>query len=291
MHRKIGIVDSDNFFIRRFKDAITSKYEDVEIFIFPNIKSAQTAAYKFILHLLLVDFQTAKAANFTIPVQCGVVVLIDEPDNLEGYPLPAICKYRSIEEWYEVICRYCRCGDEAFDQGGKDDFSQNTCAPVCLFLSCGDDVDASTASSMFCHFLSANGFKKLAVFEPYFESGENVWRFVDALSEKFELVLLTLNEWNNENSIIPIINSKAVVLVTDGTKEANRRVAKYLEEIPKATYESRKIIENKTYILYNNFDLKKGHLIKNDTLVKIGGLGEEKNNQACFEKLVTILGV
>lgn len=291
MQKKVGIVDNDSSFVRRFKDVISSKHTDVEVFVFPNIKAAQTAAKKFELNLLLVDSKVGGTANFTLPMQCSAVLLSNEREDKEDCSLPTICKYRSVEEWYEVICKYCRCDDGISGQGGGNVESQKSYAPICLFLPCGENTGATIASTSFCHFLYENGFGKMAVFEPYFESGEDLWRAVDTLREKCNGVCVALNNWDYENSIVPIINAAMVVLVSDGTTIANETIKKYLHEIPKVALESREDINRKTYILYNNFDPKSGSLFESNDIGKLGGLGEGRNNKASFEKLVTILGV
>jgi len=286
---KIGIVDEDNYFVKRFSEGLTSKYSDVRVFPFPSIKSAQTAAKKFGLNILLVDVKKEDPANFTIPMQCEVLFISTEKQTEES--LSTICKYKSVEEWYNIICDYCRCDKSDHDQGGRKEESQKTYDPVYLFLPCGDNTGATTASTKFCHFLYENGFGKMAVFEPFFESGENVWKAVESLLKNCDGVILTENNWNDENMVIPVINSKAIVLVSDGTTMANETIENFFYIAPKETLLPREEIIKKTCILYNNFDIKRGTLNNNENVIKLGGLGNDLDNKASFEKMVTIFGV
>lgn len=291
LDKKIGIVDTDNSFIRRFVTLMNSKYEDIEIIVFPNVKSAQTAASKAALNLLLLDSYYIAEFNLSIPLQCEVVILINSDDESASYALPTMCKYKSMDEWYEVICQFCMPKPlEVTIRGGCLGKEHLVNGVTCLFLPCDGSNGAVTAATDFCHFLSSYG-KKVAAFSPYVESGEILWALTESITDQIDLLSLCINDWDNDNVVIPFINSNLVVLVTDGSKSSNEKVEKALVDLPQITGESRESVYSKTVLLYNNFDPKTGVLIRNDELIKVGGLDVPRNSKAAFEKLVTLLNV
>ena len=181
MDKKIGIVDTDNSFIRRFVTLMNSKYEDIEIIVFPNVKSAQTAASKNALNLLLLDSYYLAEFNLSIPLQCEVVILINSDDESANFALPTMCKYKSMDEWYKIICQFCMPRPlEEPSRGGclREGHSAN--GATCLFLPCDGSNGAITAATDFCHFLFLYG-KKVAAFSPYEESGETLWNLAERM--------------------------------------------------------------------------------------------------------------
>ena len=114
---------------------------------------------------------------------------------------------------------------------------------------------------------------------------------VERINAQIDLISLCINDWNNDNVVIPFINSDLVVLVTDGSKISNERVERALVDFPQITGESKENVYGKTVLLYNNFDPKTGILIRNDELIKVGGLDVPRNSKAAFEKMVTLLNV
>lgn len=292
MQKKVGIVDKEDTFVKRFKDAISNRHEDVEVYYFPDIKTAQTAAEKFVLNVLLIDRCFVKDANTNLipTASCKTVLLSNEQDEKDDF-LPTICKYKSVEEWYEIICEFCRCEEDTFDQGGESGLSQNMNCPVCLILSGGEGDGATATSTAFCHFLKSNGFKRIAAFEPYLESGEDVWRLVERTTSHLNLLLLCQDSWDKDSVVIPFINSDFVILVTNGSSRSNNRIRNILKELPKITGISKKDALEKVGIIYYDFDPNEGTLFDSNEITKLGGIDTERNKKASFEKLVGILGV
>lgn len=284
---RVGMAVRDNEFIKRFGSVMSDRYKDVEILNFPNIKAAKTAADESLLDLLLIDGKTCINHSASIPASCKVAVLTDDRKERPDLSLPTVCKYQNAEEWYAVLCGFCRQGDEGFGaRGGADEPSQVLQGTVCLFLSGADGDCALSAAAAFCRFLSKEGFSRLATLDPLFESGEAIWRAAEPLIKCSELVSLCLYDWNNDKVVIPVLNAKQVVLVTDGKKESNEKISKLLHDLPRITGESKEAILEKTALLYNGFSPQNGELLKNDEILKLGGLDSERNKKAAFEKLV-----
>lgn len=291
MKNKVGIVDTDNSFIKRFVAVMNSKYEDIEIIVFPSVKSAQTAASKNALNLLLLDSSYVAKFNLSIPLQCEVVILINSDDEGASFALPTMCKYKSMDEWYKIICQFCMPTPlEETTRGGCLGVGQTANSATCLFLPCDGSNGAITAATDFCHFLYTYG-KKVAAFSPYDESGEALWTVAESIASKNDVLALCINDWNEENVVIPFINSNLVVLVTDGSLDGNKTVEESLVSFPQITGESKQTVYEKTVLLYNNFDSKTGMLIKNEELLKFGGLDVPRNSKAAFEKMVAFLNV
>ena len=205
--------------------------------------------------------------------------------------LPADVTAEEYYEWYEVICQFCMPKPlEVTIRGGCLGKEHLVNGVTCLFLPCDGSNGAVTAATDFCHFLSSYG-KKVAAFSPYVESGEILWALTESITAQIDLLSLCINDWDNDNVVIPFINSNLVVLVTDGSKSSNEKVEKVLVDLPQITGESRESVYSKTVLLYNNFDPKTGVLIRNDELIKVGGLDVPRNSKAAFEKLVTLLNV
>lgn len=291
LDKKIGIVDTDNSFIRRFVTLMNSKYEDIEIIVFPSVKAAQTAASKSALNLLLLDSSYIAKFNLSIPLQCEVVVLVNSDDEGAGFALPTMCKYKSMDEWHKIICQFCiPLPLEETTRGGCLGNGPTANGATCLFLPCDGSNGAITAATDFCHFLYSYG-KKVAAFSPYDESGEALWTVAESIALKNDVLALCVNDWNKENVVIPFINSNLVILVTDGSKAGNNKVEESLIAFPQITGESKQDVYRKTALLYNNFDSKTGMLIKNEELLKFGGLDVPRNSKAAFEKMVAFLNV
>ena len=284
---RIGITDRDTEFLNRFGNAMTGRYKDVEILSFPTLKAAKTAADESLLDLLLIDGKTCINHSASIPASCKVAVLTDEKGANSDYSLPAVCRYQSVEEWYTVLCGFCRQSEEALAvRGGAGEPPQDLQGTVCLFISGADGDCALSAAAAFCRFLSEKGFSRLATLEPCFESGEAIWWAAEPLIKRSELVSLCLYDWNYDMVVIPVLNAKQVVLVTDGRKESNEKISKLLHDLPRITGQTKAEILEKTALLYNGFSPQSGELLKNDEVSKLGGLDCERNKKAAFEKLV-----
>ena len=288
MKIRVGIVDVDNSFVKRFSRILTTRHPDTEILFFPNIKSAKTAADKSLLDLLLVDSATYSNHSASIPASCKVAVIKDEKGDSSDESLPTVCKYQSVEEWYTAICGLCGFDERPVAGGGVGFLSNTNHDAVCLFLPGNGGTCATLAATAFCRFLAENGFDNTAAVETCFESGEDVWRMTEEIAARSGFVALCMVDWNNDNIVVPIINSGQIVLVTDGTRAANERIKRLIHDLPVITGESKKKILEKTALLYNGFDPKSGELLRNDELTKLGGLDSKRNTQAAFEKLVIL---
>lgn len=288
MKKRVGIVDKDNSFPERFSKIIKARHEDVEVLLFPDLKSAKTAADKSLLDLLLIDnvTYTNHSEKDSIPTSCKVAIMTNDKNGTCDESLPVVCKYKSVEEWYSVICGFCVSDEPGTVKGGVNGISDTKQSAVCLFLPGNGGTCATLAATAFCRFLSENGFERTAAFEPYFESGEDVWRVVELVSKNNGFVTLCMNNWDNDSVVIPALNSKQIVLVSDGTHVANDNIRKLLRDLPDITGESKNGILGKTALLYNGFSPEDGELIKNSEITKLGGLDSKRNMQAAFEKLV-----
>lgn len=289
MNKKIGIIDNDNTFLKRFSQVMQTRHPDIEILTFPDFKSAKTAAENSLLNLLLVD-ETActNQSVFSIPAPCRVAIMRNGRENTGDENLPTVCKYQSVEEWYSVICGLCGSEGPYADEGGGVASSDTVSAAVCLFLPGCDGNGAVLAATEFCRFLAENELGRTATFEPRFESGEDLWRATEHLIPCTDYLCICMNNWNNDSVVIPVLNAAFVVLVTDGSRSSNERIRKLLRDLPRITGEPKDYILKKTALMYNGFDPESGELIKNSELTKLGGLDSARNSKAAFEKLVAL---
>ncbi len=293
---KVGIVDKDEEYVTRFKNSINRKYDEIEIFNFPKLNKALKAAKELHFQLLLIDDLSVSADELNknqklIPEQCKVALLSVQEDSEESDDgVPTICKYKSISYWHDFICRFCKC-EEFVTEGGAD-LSQATGGKVCLFLGGSPNINSSTAATMFCHYLKRSGRTAVAL-EPSAMPGEQLARMAEIIDKDFrvEYLLFTLHPESCEE-IIPIyLNSNKLVLLTDGSSGANKGVKKTISKLTEILCTTSDEIYRKTLLMYIQFDSKKGTLIENDEIGKLGGIDLEGSTDAPFEKLVTMLDV
>ncbi len=191
---KIGIVDTDEVFILRLKEVFENRYPDeFEIIYFPNFNKAQTAVEKTDLAALLINRVYENNLN-SIPKQCKTAVLTENRAALKVLSIPAVCKYQSIDEWYDFLTVLCN-GEDVLTKGGRD--VNTPLSKVCLFSSTGGGVGASAAAAAFCVCCAAKGvsvvylnFETLCSTERFF-FGESKYGFDDVIyalrSKKYEL--------------------------------------------------------------------------------------------------------
>lgn len=291
MDMKVGIVDSDQSFVKRFCAIMNSKFDDLEIFVFPTLKQAQTAAKKSILHLLLVDSSILSKSSYNnlIPLQCKVVVLTNEKTTVENGQLPSVCKYKSVDEWYVLICQFCSGEPLLYQKGGEAKSQRQN--KTCLFIPGGvSTTGASVAASEFSHFLYKEGMD-VAVLEPFIESGEFIWKIVEGMESICKVISICLSEFDDDSIVIPFINADVVVFVSNGNSNENEGIEMLLHKLPSLCSLSKEEVCEKSYLLYSQFDEISGTYLQTDEIGKLGGLDNEKNSLAAFEKLVTILNV
>lgn len=293
---KVGIVDKDEGYVTRLKDSLNHKYDEIEIFSFPKLTKALKAAKELHFQLLLLDDLSVSEDELNknknlIPKQCKIIFLSQSENNLESEDeVSTICKYKSISSWHDFICRFCKC-EELLIGGGKD-FSQSAGGKVCLFLGGSKEIDSSAAATMFCHFLKRSG-RTVVALEPSAMPGEQLARMAEIIDKDFrvEYLLFTLHPESIEE-IIPIyLNSNKLVLLTDGGSDANKGINKIIKNLSEVLCIGTDDIYKKCLLLYIQFDPKKGRLLENEEIGKLGGIDLNGSTDVPFEKLVTMLDV
>lgn len=286
MKRKIGIVDNDSSFVKRFASLMNAKYDDIEILIFPELHLAQTAANQIGLAVLFIDGTVAKRNHLNsnkkilIPEQCKVVILTTGEATQAGFDLPAVCKYMSLEEWREEINYFCM-EEKARALGGCP--SESSVVKTCLLISKGGGVGAS-AATILAEYFNENGKKTISL-APFLQSGEEIVRTNDDFGERFDMTFLCLSLFDKESIVLPLITANAIIFVTDGNSDSNDFISKNLEMFSALPEFSMESIYSKSFLLYNGFDKKQGEMFLNNKLVKLGGLDSAENIKASCEKL------
>ena len=288
---KIGIVDVDSSFVKRFASLMNAKFEDFEVLVFPNLKSAQTAATKVGLDLLFIDYSVAKRNNLNnsfqnlIPEQCKLALLTTEKEPDPNEIFPVVCKYKSLEEWKEVICHFCMDKNPKSSLGGSA--SGVSLTHVCLFVSFGSGVGASAVASDFANYFYEKG-KEAIVLEPFSLNGEQIVNYVSSFDDSL-YIFLNLSTSDENSIVLPFMNADAVIFLSDGKAETNKEICELLEKLPMTTELSNLEIQKKSFLLYSNFEKGKGELLKEKDLLKLGGFDTEENREAALSKLERFL--
>jgi len=196
---RIGIVSQDVLFTDRFCEAMQEAYpKELELLVFPTPEKGLRAIRHYPIDLFLVDEDSSLWDR--VPETTHVLFL---SENKVSETLPrdrgTICKYQSIQDWYELICEICKEAEKdpmSPDLGpvmGREDLNR-----LCLFTSAAGGVGTSTAAASFAIHVAGHHKKPIYLnFEtfsstPVFFSGSelNTYTFEDLIyclrSERYE---------------------------------------------------------------------------------------------------------
>lgn len=111
----IALVDGDDSFNKRFSEAMSETYGDVVgVIPFSDIKKALDAAENMTVHVILVENAIYNQATFVSDYPIGQKCIIRLTDSFSDekrcgrVDVPLLCKYRSADEWMNLIDEYVR---------------------------------------------------------------------------------------------------------------------------------------------------------------------------------------
>ena len=151
---RVGIASRDARFAERLKGALEAQFpEDVGCLTFPAADKAAAAAQSGLLDIVLVDM-AERERGLTLPDGTGVIYLLEEPEeeaDMQGREYTAVCRYRSVDEWYELLTGeykkifYSKVQSEK--QSSADEHFTGT--RICMFTSAAGGTGASSAAAGF----------------------------------------------------------------------------------------------------------------------------------------------
>ena len=113
-------------------------------------------------------------------------------------------------------------------------------------------------------------------------SGEEYVEICDAVlnSGIAEAVVLDMTFDATENIVLPLINADKIVLVTNGTENANDKLLRFAEVVPEICSFSSEKFNEKTYLLYNNFSNESSVIPDTDIVFgKLGGINHVRKKE------------
>ena len=113
-------------------------------------------------------------------------------------------------------------------------------------------------------------------------SGEEYVEICDAVlnSGIAEAVVLDMTFDATENIVLPLINADKIVLVTNGTENANDKLLRFAEVVPEICSFSSEKFNEKTYLLYNNFSNESSVIPDTDIVFgKLGGMNHIRKKE------------
>ncbi len=172
MSIRIGVVDGNREFFERFRTALRDQFPgEFEVYLFPNLEKAALAVEKFRVRIVLVEPQEPDGdpidlSDHPLPNSAVYVRLVDrmqletkwtETDDDPLSRTPVLCRYRSTDEWRELLLRFDeRIAPNAYkalnDQasGGAD--GDRETGKVVLFTSAAGGVGTSTVAKSFAAY-------------------------------------------------------------------------------------------------------------------------------------------
>lgn len=123
MSIRVGVIDGNREFFERFRAALRDQYPgEFEIYLFPDLAKAALAVEKFRIRVVLVEptereGPPADLSEQRLPATAVFVRLVDrmqlekewtEAEENEGASpqTPVLCRYRSTDEWRELLLAY-----------------------------------------------------------------------------------------------------------------------------------------------------------------------------------------
>lgn len=157
MKLKVGLLDTDEFFVSRLVSALNEyKKEEFVIYPFPSFDKARIAAKTMGLHVLLVEEGLEIDPSL---LACPYIYISEQ--NSADFPKEdggkkRICKYRSITDWYSLLCSFCSVNPTS-TEGGEETDTGTKQMKLCLFISGGGGAGSSTAAAAFALHLAKKG--------------------------------------------------------------------------------------------------------------------------------------
>ncbi|MBO4383121.1 MAG: hypothetical protein J5847_03410 [Clostridia bacterium] len=173
MSIRIGVVDGNREFFERFRTALRDQFPgEFEVYLFPTLEKAALAVEKFRVRIVLVEPQEpdgdpADLSDYPLPTSAVYVRLVDRMQletkwtETEDDPMsrtPVLCRYRSTDEWRELLLRFDeRISPNAYKAlvdkvpGGDADGERERCKVV-LFTSAAGGVGTSTVAKSFAAY-------------------------------------------------------------------------------------------------------------------------------------------
>lgn len=362
MSIRIGITDGNRPFFERFRNAFRDQFGDeFEIYLFPDLPRAVKAVEHFHIRAVLLEDpegQLRETSPADLPDTAFFARLCDRkqeekdwerehqtPPDSSGPPIPLLCRFRSTEEWRDLLLREIAAlpgnDDKAYEQGtngGGVPGDRDSCKVV-LFTSAAGGTGASTAARGFAEYslrknrrtlyldlqtfpdpdlfpegetvtgddlytlediffalrgrryapdalveravkTTESGFSAIAppknpgvLFD---FTGEEIVTLLDIVREtqKFSLIILDMNIDSSERITLPILSSDRTVLVSDGSRIANRKTQQMMDLLPSLSTEAPAILFEKICLLYNRFRKGKSTPLETEMLCKLGGVNE-----------------
>lgn len=107
-------------------------------------------------------------------------------------------------------------------------------------------------------------------------TGEEIVTIVDLIKEshKCTIIILDLGFDATERIVLPLLTADCTVVVSNGTRIANRKTKQMMEVLPALCTGDPIELYEKTCLLYNRFRRGKSEVLQTEMLVKLGGMGE-----------------
>ena len=107
-------------------------------------------------------------------------------------------------------------------------------------------------------------------------TGEEIVTIVDLIKEsrKCTIIVLDLGFDATERIVLPFLSSDYTVLVSNGTRIANRKTGKLLDVLPGMCAGDPIELYEKTCLMYNRFRRGTSEVLQSELPVKLGGMGE-----------------
>lgn len=156
MKIRLGILDSNVFYIKRLIEYFSSHYaEEVEIFAFSNSDKLADHLSQAKLDVILSD-EELLPEDFSISRSTVLAYLSDSMDIKTIRDLPAVCKYQKAEQLYrDVLNLYAE-----LDRRTSYRMSDHVC-PVLLFMGVSGGAGTTTVAAACALNLTNIGFKVL----------------------------------------------------------------------------------------------------------------------------------
>ncbi len=107
-------------------------------------------------------------------------------------------------------------------------------------------------------------------------SGEEIVTVLDLIKEsrKCTIIVLDLGFDATERIVLPFLSADYTVLVSNGTRIANRKTGKLLDVLPGLCAGDPIELYEKTCLMYNRFRRGTSEVLQSEIPVKLGGMGE-----------------
>lgn len=105
MDIRTALIDKDEFYAERFRQALLEFYPQAELYVFTDTSEAERKLSEASCDVVLISrelFETIKEPKSMFGCET-VVVLADEKDTAAVGNMPAICRYRSIDDIYSAM--------------------------------------------------------------------------------------------------------------------------------------------------------------------------------------------